>query len=94
VNCCSKLIGNFDVKPAVRLKDFTDRIGDVQKKALLGPCGNFSVTYKSMCDLFGVEFMEDLAWVRVHCKFIFYDCIYDSFHILLLSVIVWSSMLN
>jgi len=51
------------VKPVVRLKEFTDKVPSVQQKALMNPCDNFSMAYQSMCDLFAVEFMEDVAWV-------------------------------
>ena len=63
VRVTRELVGCIDVRPVIRLKEFTDRLADIKQKALAMPCGNFSSSYRAVCDLFNIDSMEDVTWV-------------------------------
>ena len=52
-----------DVQPAERLTETNSRMEDVKRQSEMAPCGNFSAAYQCMCDYYGIDFMEDVAWV-------------------------------
>lgn len=62
----SYVIRKIEVIPASRLQSIrgSDLARSTEATRHTGPCGGFSTQYACMCDLHGVPYREEVAWVR------------------------------
>lgn len=64
-----KLIGPLDISPPERMKSVSEQLKTKTLHREVSPCGNFSAQYRCMCELHGLPYLDEVAWV---C---FYSCI-------------------
>lgn len=62
----SYIIRKIEVIPASRLQSIrgSELARSTEATRHTGPCGGFSTQYACMCDLHGVPYREEVAWVR------------------------------
>lgn len=63
----SYIIRKIEVIPASRLQSIrgSELARSTEATRHTGPCGGFSTQYACMCDLHGVPYREEVAWVRL-----------------------------
>lgn len=68
LNFVSYIIRKIEVIPASRLQSIrgSELARSTEATRHTGPCGGFSTQYACMCDLHGVPYREEVAWVRHH----------------------------
>ena len=59
----SSVISKMSVSPSSRLTELECRLSAVKTRAS-GPCGGFTAAYRCACDYHGIQFVEEVAWVR------------------------------
>lgn len=64
----SYIIRKIEVIPASRLQSIrgSELARSTEATRHTGPCGGFSTQYACMCDLHGVPYREEVAWVRLN----------------------------
>ena len=61
----SYIIRKIEIIPASRLQSIrgSELARSTEATRHTGPCGGFSTQYACMCDLHGVPYREEVAWV-------------------------------
>ena len=63
--CCdSAVISKISLSPSSRLTELESRLSAAETRAA-GPCGNFTAAYRCASDCHGIQFVDEVAWVRL-----------------------------